>query len=255
MKVFILALLLFSINSWSFTLSCPSTSVECEGWAVETLSIEFNPSDCPATLRSEIEEAIELWNEVSTSFLKLEIGADNNDTPATIVARVSTPEAHTMVIACDTAFQTTLGFSAAEADAIPGVANSNTVTGNSIDVGFVLLNVQAGASANINNLSAELRKVVIAHEVGHALGIGHSEAEEALMFFNATAKENLSLNQDDIDALSYLYPRDEPSDEPLGCGVVKGFTGGPPSHSALLLLLFFLPVLLWGRLRLQSVVR
>ena len=252
MKFLVFCILFLSIKSWAFTLACPSNATECEGWNVETLSVELNASNCPSTITAEVEEAFELWNKVSTSSLKLEVGAANNDTPATIVARVqTTPEAHNMVIACDPNFQTTLGLSAAEANAIAGVANNNTVQGNAIDTGYVLLNVQSGASANVSNLSAELRKVIIAHEVGHALGLGHSEENASLMFFSATSKENLNLHQDDIDGLSYLYPRSEPSDGVLGCGLIKGAGGPPPPSTYWILALLFVPLMVWGRLRAQ----
>lgn len=247
-KKLLILLLFFSYKASAFTLACPSTTTECEGWDAETLSIQVNTDNCPSTITTEIQEALDLWNGISTSGLKFEIGAANNDTPATIVARVeSTFIPHDLVIACDPNFQTTLSFSTAEVNGIPGVANSNTINGNNIDVGYVLLNVQAGANANINNLSAELRKVIIAHEFGHAIGLGHSDTNKALMFFDATAKEKMSLHQDDIDGMSYLYPRSEPGDQVFGCGLVSGgVPPAPPNGSALLLLL---PLILLAGLR------
>ena len=45
----------------------------------------------------------------------------------------------------------------------------------------------------------------MAHEIGHALGLGHSEDNEALMWStNSGVLDRLS--QDDIRGISYLYP-------------------------------------------------
>ena len=83
--------------------------------------------------------------------------------------------------------------------------------------------------------------------MSHVLGIGHSEIGDALMFFDATEKAVENLHQDDADALCYLYPRNEPSDLPLGCGLVETRPRFPPWSG----LLLFLPLLVVALLRLR----
>ncbi|XP_016520804.1 matrix metalloproteinase-9-like [Poecilia formosa] len=47
--------------------------------------------------------------------------------------------------------------------------------------------------------------LVAAHEFGHSLGLDHSNIREALMFPLHSYVEDLSLDQDDIDGIQYLY--------------------------------------------------
>ena len=46
------------------------------------------------------------------------------------------------------------------------------------------------------------------HELGHSLGLGHSDVQSAIMApFYRGYKPNLRLHQDDIDKIRYLYGR------------------------------------------------
>jgi len=75
----------------------------------------------------------------------------------------------------------------------------------------------------------------VAHEIGHVLGIGHTNDKTALMYYDATAKKNLSLSQDDRNAVSFLYPRDELKNLDLigGCGAIRSSSGGSGPSSFL----------------------
>ena len=56
---------------------------------------------------------------------------------------------------------------------------------------------------------------IIAHELGHAFGLGHSPVKDSLMYY-ATINMRESLGSDDIDGISYLYPKQQP----MSCGSI-----------------------------------
>lgn len=47
---------------------------------------------------------------------------------------------------------------------------------------------------------------VVLHELGHALGLGHTNVFEAIMYPFYRLRENVQFDSDDIDGLKFLYP-------------------------------------------------
>lgn len=60
----------------------------------------------------------------------------------------------------------------------------------------------------------------LAHEIGHAIGIGHSQVKDSLMYFAIIPKRN-HLGWDDINAVTYLYPK---KDSLFGLGFCGSLT-------------------------------
>ena len=68
---------------------------------------------------------------------------------------------------------------------------------------------------------------LLAHEIGHAIGLGHSEDPVAVMYYTIGGKTQESSTQDDYDGVTYLYPQEKEMGGLLGsCGTVAILNGG-----------------------------
>lgn len=228
--------LLFSVAQ-AFTL-LSSTDPDMEGWANPEVTFYLNNSNCPASVNVEsvISDAMNMWNGIPTSRIKVSFGGYTTQTgytdPPTII--------------CDTTF------SVGDPNGSPAVGGG-TFSGHRINAGRLTLNASSG-QANIAAFNPTILKVILAHEIGHVLGLGHSPEASALMYFSVGVKDNLTLAQDDIDGMTYLYPRDEwGQDKPLGCASV-GSLPRPPSPWTFLFILmpFFLALFLRRSSRIKS---
>jgi hypothetical protein len=110
--------------------------------------------------------------------------------------------------------------------------------------------VAAGAfliqDSNIfTSITSDQRLATLAHELGHSIGIGHSESEFALMYYQVGATQT-HLAQDDYDAITALYPKEKKLGGLLGsCGTIEIINDKtPPSSGLMTLLLGFILVLL-----------
>jgi hypothetical protein len=178
-----------------------------------------------AITQAEIEDLVapavnNFWNEVPTS--KLRLKPSGFSTPISSVditlARLCSPtdsacvsDATTkgqqiippvdgIVISCN---QQADNFSGAS---VLAVTVPNSFSGKKIRGAVILINDTNSA----NNFASQSRADqigIIAHEIGHAIGLGHADESEteALMYFRVV-DQRASLGQDDIDGVTYLYP-------------------------------------------------
>ena len=203
MRLFII-LIFYNSLTFAFTLNS-QTSSNFSGWADANIKFALNLSSCPSSVdvRGIIGDALAVWNNVATSKVTLSVVGDTT----------STTYGDPITIVCDTNYGST---SPGAAGGSPGAASAYPGTGNSITGGIMYLNASSGL-ANIANLDRTLEAVTLAHEIGHLIGLGHSQDINALMYYDASAKSNLALAQDDMDGVSFFYPRHEPfSDKALG---------------------------------------
>lgn len=228
-KILFVFYLMFSVqNLEAFTLLA-----NVPGWSGKELTIYLNKTNCNADPEPAVKKAIALWNGVSTARLKLKVVVD---TTRTLAGFTSFSYAGVGGILCDTSFSgasTTLGL---------GTYAYSAGT----SYGYVRLNA-SGGTGDFSNFSTTEQATVIAHEIGHMVNLGHTEANDALMYYQLSAKTDLSLSWDDLQGYTYLYPRSEFGDDGfMACGLVKG-TSGPGTSQNLLLLL--IPLLLYCVLR------
>lgn len=214
----------------AFTLGSGATVL---GWRFNELGFYLNPSGCSIP-QAEIETAMDiafgLWNSVGSSRLRLFRNGTVTTTVSQALAGDGAGPPSPMVL-CDTGLTATIG---ADSNSIPA-ATASAFSGDDrrVDYAILLLNSESGKSANIRNLSATKLAIILAHEIGHALGLGHTTDTTALMYFDATEKTELGLSQDDIDGITFLYPRQEPAlGEIFGCGAAVDRRGAATSPGA-----------------------
>lgn len=216
--IFFTVALMLSPGVQSFSLV--SQYPDQRGWGSRPLVFRVNRANCPADLDTFLDQAVKIWNSVPESSLKVEIGADTSNTIEQLYNGTATD---VPMIACDPNFSAT---ASVDGNSIPGVGFLRGSDLNPVTNGGLLLNVEEGTNANINIIPDVLVAVVVAHEIGHVLGIGHTNDTTALMYYDATAKNNLSLSQDDRNAVSFLYPRNEIGNLDLigGCGSISSLS-------------------------------
>lgn len=235
-----LFLLLFTLKSYAFTLSGNFS----DGWSPSKLTFYFNLTNCPTEVVGAFNDAADLWNSVSTSRMELAAGPTTSAaTPGQVFASTATD---IPVIVCDNNFGAT---TSKDQNVVAGTGIAGiTGGGGSLNNGGLILNTSAGA-ASLNGKSKLQISIILAHELGHVLGFGHSSDKAALMYYDASAKKALRLSQDDWDAMTYLYPRDEFGDDKLmGCGLLSN-NGSNTSAHTLIILLMLMPLLLLLKLR------
>lgn len=225
----IFALVLTMITQTSaeaFTLTLGPLDQNNTGWEKSSIKFDLDSSCSPyeAQVRDAVTAASDLWAEVPTAALEVSIGDITTlSNPITTYigsgATAYAPEGNP-IIYCDTAFSTTSGLSA---NSIPGFAGGmNIEASGKIVGGFLVLNAEAGGTANFTTLDQTLVKVILAHEIGHVFGLGHSADTNALMYYSTGPTRELALAKDDMDGISYLYPRSEPGTGGFfGCGTLN----------------------------------
>lgn len=224
--IFFIFFLLFSTTSSAFTLN-NSGGARFDSNEV-TLNIEGSEECANIGLTNQelldaaFEAMDEFWNRAPTSALKIvkgqvvHLSADFHNlsmcTNATgsCIARPALKVSSGILISCNdnaTDFNSTR---------ILGLTYPNNTSGRTITGSLILINDKSGTQ--FASKTYHEKKTIIAHEVGHALGLGHSPVEDSLMHYLHNPNRHF-LGQDDIDGIAFLYPAEQP--KVAGCGTIS----------------------------------
>lgn len=222
MKLFIFGMLLTSLShAWTlnnnFAASFKDSNVKVfvdSGTVCPTNSMTVNE------LESFISPAIDdFWNTVPTSKLRLESAGFSESIFTMNEGRLCSPTdedciaagtaaggldpakglipaVSEIIIACNS---NPLNFGGGN---VLAVTIPNNFSGKKIKGAVILIN---DASSTFGSLSRSDKIAVIAHEIGHAFGLGHSKDSAALMHYKIKDLQK-KLGQDDVDGVSFLYP-------------------------------------------------
>ena len=166
--------LLSSVNAWN-----PMNPGEVSEDAGGTLVMHYNPTNAPAGIRErDVKRAIEKWNQANAG-ISVAYGG-----------QVAEPLSKWLEYSDGL---NVIGWSA------PGV----TASLGSAMFSFDECDVQLGSEP----YDWERYKLdnVLTHEVGHCLGLGHSNNDRAIMWWVANGVTEL--NRDDVTGLRALYPK------------------------------------------------
>ncbi|HTL12970.1 MAG TPA: matrixin family metalloprotease [Bdellovibrionota bacterium] len=239
----------------AFTLGAANSSQL--GWSTRTVTFNYNFTDCGvdvSRMKTALSMAIKLYNSVPTSFVTLKMGAAVTTTIPQGDSKIIAKTAGSPEIICSNTFGADLGL---DDNVVAGSTSFFTNSTSHIAYAYVGLNGDSGAHASMQNIDTEVGiqgiAVAMAHEMGHSLGLGHSPDPQALMYFDTSAKTELRLSQDDIDGITYLYPRDEFGGSGVfGCGTIRldggGGSGGPGGFAAW----WTMMILAWGLTRIRA---
>ncbi len=211
---------LASSAGFAWTLAAPGVS----GWSSPQIEVQYDFSLCSTSekdLLSALDQAVEVWNGVEGSSLRMSRArAAILTSPEEFSNRQTSP---TPVVFCDPSFQSRQSLNA---HSIPAATRTGSKAGHLVYSG-VVLNAETGSRANVGELRSDKLALVLAHELGHALGLGHSGDPSALMYFSLDSRSGLELSQDDQEGVRFLYARNELLGGPFGCASAapQGRTG------------------------------
>lgn len=178
------------------------------------------------------------WNTTPTSRLKLRKGSVVNVSAAYHTDTICTASTNCdpnpdLAVSSDILITCNLNATNFPNSSILGITIPNNISGSNILGALIMINDRA--DTQFDTKSNDAKVAILAHEIGHAFGLGHSPVVDSLMYY-ATVSQRKALGRDDIDGISYLYPKQQP----VSCGTIDlngGSTkgGGPDWWSGLFL--------------------
>lgn len=216
------ALLVLFIPFLSFAYSLN----EGRGFDKNKIDIHVANTDCSnagfstSRFRDLMEDAVEdYWNNIPTANLELNVksvgstdiaGMDHAD----IFAAGLVP-AHSILAGCNED-----AFSADDSGVLGG---AQLICSGSTCRAVLIINSRPDSL--VSTIDTDQKIATIAHELGHAIGLGHTEFSHNLMYYKIGGKHQKWLGQDDIDGVTYLYPYEDDDAIIGGCGIIPPLIG------------------------------
>lgn len=216
MKNLCLFLFLLSFKGFAFTLNTNINanfdSDEVKIWVTSNSTCSNAGISNYDLLDMAVDSVSKFWNRVPTSSLRIKKGgilqtSDSKfltgilcvtDSSATCDDSTRIPAVNDIVIACNS--DTTKNFLS---DNYYALTIPNNFSGKKIKGSMIIINDSAGT--RFNQLSRTEMINILGHEIGHAVGLGHTDDTAALMYHTDFSQRN-RLGQDDIDGITYLHP-------------------------------------------------
>lgn len=203
----------FSFSSFAIFTINPDTG---RGFKKNNVKVIVSSADCTgagfSTTRFKdylIDAVDDYWNSVATSALKVNVANINSSydiTGLTFAQALALTPMNTILAGCNQTGSTDFdGGGGAGSSSILGAAQM-TCTGNNCKAVFI---INSHPTSSVPLLSRRDLGATIAHELGHALGLGHSSSKLNLMYFSVGGKTQTWLGNDDIQGITYLYPHEE----------------------------------------------
>lgn len=203
-------LLIAGLNINAFTLVGSALATYDDS----TISVYIGDASCadlddsPEDLRDLTQKAVDkFWNKVSTSELELDVKGLKNVDSSFYTDQICSsggtcvPEVDEGVLIVCNSNGTTFSSAGKLAVTLPNNTSGTTLVGS-------IIAINAISTTKWNDLSENEKISAIAHEIGHAFGLGHSQYKDSLMYASSIEGRK-RLGRDDWDGATYLYPKNQ----------------------------------------------
>lgn len=219
-KIFILYCLLLSDKSFAFTINNSAGA----RFSHDDIYVDVaenttcaNAGVNPQDLLDMAQEGVDkFWNTIPTSRLHINRGVlktvDTNfltgllcENPSKCSGTPIPVVGENILIVCNSNANNYMSGSSFN-PGILGVTLPINISKRDLNGSVIIINNASGSL--FRSLPREEMVSVLAHEIGHAIGLGHSEKASNLMYYE-THRDRRRLGRDDIDGLTFLYPKQE----------------------------------------------
>lgn len=179
-----------------------------KGWNLDYLEFDYDFQSCEGVPKEKMSRAfaraLRLWTSVPISRLQVVPGSRVSISAAKVITG---------------AFPQNAAATCAKQPVVFGEHHVDSVSGKGGFLGqmrggkylqirksYLVLN-STGKTADIRNYSDDELTRLIAHEIGHALGLGHVEDTDSIMYPKMLPGKSVALSRGDQLGMSELYPQ------------------------------------------------